>query len=561
MKENLFIFTTIFLMTFPLVFRFTGEPDYAEKASYRFAVKPLAWGGFWAFLLLASAGGKEIAKLDWISLPEFILGGIAFHYVALFFIKAFGFFGASFKNSSADQHRRGHHMATAGEVVQQIKRNKEVSRFSLGGVPIPRRLEDRSLLFVGSPGSGKSQAICAVLDAIKLSTDRAVITDPSAQFLRRYKREDTLILNPLDARSVKWSPFAEFEDDSYKLDAVTIATSLVPPGNGASTEEWRSFVRSLIRDIMIRLWELDRATNGELNHFATIASMDELRELLAGTPSVANLLQEGADKLLGSVRMTGDAFLQPLSLLDPDAGKDSFSVRKWTHNGKGWLFLTYQQNRRAVLTPIIGAVLNVFADAMLTRQIAKDRAAGERVWGVFDEFPLLGKVSSIEKLLSNGSKHGFAGILGLQTIAQFRSTYGQEDAISIMACLRSWLVLRCTDAETSAFMAQHAGKEEILRINTSNGNSDGKKSENKSEQILAQDVLMPSEIQHWPDLQGVLNLAGAYPICPIVLQIVAEVADRCIDFEKTTQNRYQQPQPASSQPSGELARSSIEIEI
>ena len=550
MKYNIFCTTAIFLMLFPLIFRFTVS-DFKERWDYKYIAKPLAWGSMYALIFFEMQGARELASASWMLLPQAIIVAAVGHYFIVFFMKAFEIFGMGFaEKGTADQHRRGQGMHHAADVKKMVKSRKEASRFAWGGVPVPQRLEDRSFLLAGSPGSGKSQAICAALDSIRASGDRAIITDPSAQFLRRYKRDDSLILNPLDSRSQAWSPFAEFDENTYKLDARTIAASLVPTGEG-SAEEWNGFVRSFLRDILVKCWETGNTTNSDLNFYSCLASIDELREFLVGTPSLANLLGEGGDKLLGSVRTTGDKFLDPISLLDPSAGKNSFSVKNWTLNGTGWLFVTYQQNRRAALTPIIGAQLNVFADAMLTRTISRDRASAQRVWGVFDEFPLLGKISSIESLLSNGSKHGFAGLVGIQTISQLRATYGRETAQTILACLGTWLVLRCNDSETAQYMSAHAGKEEVLRTNESTGNSDGKHSANKSLQVAIQDVLLPSELQNLPDLQGFLNLAGDYPICPILLALVSDVADQCVDFQQRAGGYTPaQPIPVAAQPGG-----------
>ena len=43
-------------------------------------------------------------------------------------------------------------------------------------------------------------------------------------------------------------------------------------------------------------------------------------------------------------------------------------------------------------------------------------------------------------------------------------------------------------------------------------------------------MLLASQLQKLPDLQGFLNLAGDYPICPILLALCAPVEDRCEDF-------------------------------
>lgn len=521
MKALVFQSILIFLIAFPLVFRFAGTDDFRARWDYKYVAVPLAWGALWATCALASVYGKALHRTDWEVLPLAIMVGIAFHYLTVFLLKSFNIFGMSFSPARDDQHRRGTTLLTAGQVAQEVKRRKFESRFVWGGVPVPHNLETRSFLLAGSPGTGKSQAIQTALDAMTKTDARGIIADTSAQFLRRYSRPDSLIFNPFDSRSVKWSPFAEM---TGQWDAASIAKSIIPDSEGSSAE-WNSYAQTFIEALLLRLFESGTGTNGELFRLACIADVTELRPIVAGTPAQP-MCAEGNERTFGCVRSIVGTYLKPYQHLDPETGSDGFSVKNFVQSGKGWLFLTYRQDQRAALAPLISAVLDVASRALLTTK----PDLNHRFWFVLDEFPLLGKVGSVVELLTNGRKHGAACLIGLQTVSQLRSAYGRETAQTILACLGTWLVLRCNDAETASYMAQHAGKEEVKRTNQSGGTSDSGTSENWSQHVLSQDVLLPSQIQNWPDLAGVLNLAGDLPICSIVLALVQEMPDRCEDF-------------------------------
>ena len=77
----------------------------------------------------------------------------------------------------------------------------------------PLQDETKHFKFIGTTGTGKSTAIREILAAALARGDRAVIADPDGGYLRRFYRQDRgdVILNPFDARSVKWDLFAEIE--------------------------------------------------------------------------------------------------------------------------------------------------------------------------------------------------------------------------------------------------------------------------------------------------------------------------------------------------------------
>lgn len=402
-------------------------------------------------------------------------------------------------------HLRGAKMATADQVIKQINKQKLETRLEIGSVPIPVELESRSFLFAGSPGSGKSQSMTVIFDRLQSTKirDKAIIADASGGYYSRYAVRRDALINPFDKRSVAWSPLAEIR---HVADAASLTRSMIPDGFGSSAE-WNGYAQSVLQPLLEYCWQ-DHLTNDELFRLACVADLSELRAVLNST-AAAPMVAEGNERMFGSIRAILGSYLKAYQYLDPATGVDGFSIRNFIEeeNG-GWLFITYQQDQRDALKPIIQAALDISSRAVLGMHVQLDR----RVWFGLDEFPLLGNIQTVVDLLTNGRKHGACALVGIQTIAQLVDTYGREKAQTILACLGTWLSLRVADHETAEYMSKAIGDEEIRRVVNSGGSTsglNGQSSENWSEQYTTQKIVLPSELQTLPDLCG-YRYAGVY---------------------------------------------------
>jgi hypothetical protein len=435
--------------------------------------------------------------------------------------------------------RRGSSVADAGAVARSLRR--EQSRFDIGGVPIPTELETRSFLLAGSPGTGKSQALTRALDALESDGARAILADPSGQFCERFydeKRGD-VIINPMDARSVSWSPLSEIESAA---DIPALAKSLVPDAEGEA-KVWSGYAQQFIEAVLEYCYT-GGLSNGDIFNLVTSAPIEQLQQICAGTPAAA-IVQPGNERMFSSVRASAVDAVSALRWLDPAAGKDAFSIRRHVVEEKqGWIFLTYQQQHRAGLSRMIAACLDVASRAVLSLSPDLSR----RVIFSLDEMPLLGKVQSLIELATNGRKHGAVIFAGLQTIAQLRETYGRETAQTLLACLGSWLVLRVSDAETADFMSRFIGEQEIERTVESKSSSSNwqqvasTNSTSTQQQIVTQRAVLASELQQLPDLVGFFNLAGPTPVAKVRLAL-APARKIAAAFAPAAPRERQKPQP------------------
>src|SRR5690606_19675059 len=95
----------------------------------------------------------------------------------------------------------------------------------------------------------------------------------------------------------------------------------------------------------------------------------------------------------------------------------------------GWLFITYRDDQADMLRRLVATMLDLAIVEGLSLSEDQDRG----LWFVMDEVDSLGRVSSLRGGLTKLRKYGGRCVLGLQTIAQLRATYGHDEAQTLLA--------------------------------------------------------------------------------------------------------------------------------
>ncbi|MDA8382299.1 MAG: type IV secretion system DNA-binding domain-containing protein, partial [Betaproteobacteria bacterium] len=271
-----------------------------------------------------------------------------------------------------------------GAVVQRGARfgrpaRRERGAIPIGEVSIPRDIETQHVLLTGSTGTGKSLALQALVDTIRdRAGDRAVVVDPGGALMARFWRCGDTLLNPLDARSVAWSPLAEMRGAG---DAERLAKSLLPDTDGQDAQQWQCYAQGLTSAVLQRLAERrGGSTNADLLQGLTVANSEDLEALVAGLPA-QTLFDPGAARMLGSVRAIIGAYLAPYRFLPPGAGADAFSLRRWVEGGGGWLWIPVRADLSTALRPLIAAWIGELVSTILALPPDRDR----RLWLLLDE--------------------------------------------------------------------------------------------------------------------------------------------------------------------------------
>ncbi|MBS0579544.1 MAG: type IV secretion system DNA-binding domain-containing protein [Proteobacteria bacterium] len=381
----------------------------------------------------------------------------------------------------------------------------------LAGVPIEPLEETKHFKLIGTTGTGKSTAIATLLEGALRRGDRAVIADPDggyrAIFYDRHRGD--VILNPFDAASARWDPFAEVDSP---WDIEQLASGLIPPSEDPSGREWRGYARTFLAAVLRGSWTRGCVDVARLWHLLAVAPAAELRPLVSGSPAQPFLDPENA-RMFGSIRSVAASAAASLEFVAAQRAR-AFSVRQWVRAGQGVLFLPYAAAQIAALRSIIALWLRLAIFEALSRP-GEDR----RLWFIVDELDALGAIDGLKDALARLRKFGGRCVLGFQSLAQVSATYGSAEAQTLLENCATTLILRCSGSEhggTSQFASRLIGEREVIRRQRSRGRDRGspftggaRRSTSISETRVIEAAVLAAEIEQLPDLSGYLKTAGS----------------------------------------------------
>jgi type IV secretory pathway TraG/TraD family ATPase VirD4 len=386
---------------------------------------------------------------------------------------------------------------------ERARRSQSLAPFTLGGVGIDASKTCYHLLISGSPGSGKSTAIKDLLDQIRARGRRAIVYDIGGEYVEPFFREGhDRILNPFDARSEHWTPWADVRSPS---DYAMLATSLFPIGG--RDPFWAEASAQLFAALLEALQRHDSATNRALHHALRQGRMEYLFKLLEDTVA-GRFLDPKAGAMPANVVATVISRLGVWSVLDDPADPSkAFSVRSFIEEEDDrWLFISTREDSSRVMKPL----LSLWCDLAASSILSLPETRTNKLFCVLDEIASLQRLPALPGLLERGRKHGVSVVLGLQAMAQLREAYGADAAAALVAQPQTWLILRSVDPDTAAYLEAALGMAEVLETAASysmgtNRLSDGLSVQERRERRA---LALASEIASLPDFNGYLRLPG-----------------------------------------------------
>ena len=369
-------------------------------------------------------------------------------------------------------------------------------QLSIAGVKLPTDLENLGFFMVGGPGSGKSQAIAQLLLEMQQRSDfRVIVFDRNGEFLEKFYQPTDLLFNPADVRSVSWSHCHE------QARAETIAAALIPEAHGDDAF-FTDAARSLLADLYNRC-----DSNAEIWEVLAGLTVEELCDFVKGGLSHRYFISE---KTGGSVLSTLINFVRFYNELDD--GGESISFINWAQSDDPrslWLPLFEEDSE--LYKPLYSAAFELVLKGLLSNETRQIKTAV-----VIDELGALNRLRSLSRLLSESRKFLGCPVLGTQTEAQLRKTYGEEDTRIVLQGTKTKLILNCGDPDTAELGARVIGRQERidrLESHSSSGSLLGAFS--KSESIRETYAVLPSELQALPKLQGYLAIADGTPAAKV----------------------------------------------
>jgi len=411
------------------------------------------------------------------------------------------------EDRSEGEHLRGLSLIRPHQLSRELHRSElrsERAGVELARVRIPRSIECEHFLITGATGAGKSMAIRSLLRQIQARGELAIVVDPECEYLSEFYRpaRGDLILNPVDERCPYWSPWLELSERYYQADTATLAASLIPePPRGyesGSDHFFRQSSRTLLESL------LQVATPREPQSIPKLLELDrdKLKQAISGTPAYS-LIDPGAHEQGAGIIATVSNATRPFFYLPPADGRPPWSALQWAEHPEGWLFVTMRDDSNSAALPLANLWLDLIVGRLLNS--AGDR---RRVWIVVDELPVLGRQAKLETLVTRGRKRGLAAVLGFQSIAQLRRIYGHEQAAVLASMPSTKLLLRVDEPETATFIARQIGDREALREEIGISTAEHGNRYNLHPARRTEPVVMASEVQRLPKLEGYLCIAG-----------------------------------------------------
>ena len=487
---------------------------------------------------------REIFRSAW-------LGGKAGAGVIALFLAWFWYRGVQLGR----KHRvRGAELVTAAQLRRRIQPLRQrlleglpgaerVRAYRLAGIPFPPRSETQHTIVSGTTGSGKTVLISDLVAQIRSRGERCVIYDKMGSYTRAFfnaKRD--VLLNPLDARAPRWSPFLEARNPR---DFDMMAAALIPQQRDSADPFWVTAARQLFANGAAVLSTKGVTANQVLVDHLLKADLTALAQAMEGTVA-QSIVDPDNPRTALSVRAMLTANVSALEFL-PDSGTP-FSIRRWVagEDRGGFLFLTSRGDQHASLRGLISTWLEIAVNAMLSLDQADDR----RIWVILDELPTLHQVPSLQPGLAESRQFGGCFVLGVQVASALRDLYGRNGAETISGLCGTRVVLAAPDRDTAQWSADSLGRSEVEEVaeNVSYGANTIRDGVSLTPRRELRALALPSDIMRLPNLHGFLKFPGPFPVASIRLRPVGRpvLAPRFVPREEPATDAGTAPAPAPS---------------
>jgi type IV conjugative transfer system coupling protein TraD len=380
--------------------------------------------------------------------------------------------------------------------------------YSVAGFQFPWRHETTHFFAMGTTGAGKSTVLKDLLTQARTRGDRAVVFDLTGTFIEAFydPTRDT-ILNPLDVRCPQWSIFNEC---SNRVELHTAARALIPSDGGRGDPFWIEAARLMFVEACQKLIEANKRSNEALYTEIMTSVLPNLHRRLQGTLA-GPLTEPEAKRMAESVRAVLNANAHAIQLL-PANGAD-FSIRRWVREDDGTgriLFIAAQTTHLETLRSLLTLWYDTAIHALMGMPASPDRL---RLWFIFDELGALHRLPSLEDGMRTSRNFGGAFALGIHTIQQLWSVYGQHEGDTIASLGRTQLYLTQPDYRSADWCSAMIGKSEYRESerSTTVGVERLRDGVGWTQKTEYRPIALPEQIMRLPSLQGYIKFPQGYP--------------------------------------------------
>lgn len=438
----------------------------------------------WRLIVIFAAAG----------LPSYLLGYPLF----------LGYFKRRAKEQIKGKYVRGAQLITPQELKEQMNQNKDRPDLPLGPVKLPRDSEVKHLLFIGAPGTGKTNQASQMIERLVERGEKMVVYDFKGDYLAKfYDPSRDIIFNPLDSRCQGWNLFNEL---TRFMDIDAVAHSLVAQSY-MQDPFWNDAARDVFSGILHYLYQNNSRTNRDI-WMAVTAPISHIARWLKETKGGERgyvYIQDASSKQAMSVVAVMMQYVKSFEYMSKADG--TFSITEWLSDSRpGTIFITNYADVKDTLKPI----LSLFVDLLGRKLLSMKDDHQRRVFFILDEFGTLQRLSSIKDLLTLSRSKGGAVFIGIQDKGQIDKIYSPEFSQSILNACGNSLIFRVSDPTTAKYLSDRIGRTELLETDQtlSMGVADNRDGVSLMQRTREKDLVLPSEIINLRDLEAYLKIAN-----------------------------------------------------
>lgn len=443
-------------------------------------------------------------------------------------------------------------------ILKAISQSHDACRLTVGieRIPIPYSQEVKNTLFVGMPGSGKSQSLYSFLlgnvskQGKKLSGGIVDFNETLICYERKgddfvgnlYRRGSDYLFDPRDENCIRWNIFHDMLNEDGEIDEgmVNFFVVSIVPVSDSKNSHFEEQAQSVIKAVLLAVAGSNNPSNKALiDYLRAYPTPKALRSVLLDNPSVrlygADNAVYGAltvdsqgnlDNQATSVYATCNKVFKNLSNRAFYYTEGDFSVREFIVSLKDKnrdirLFIVNTAEMAGAHNLYFGLFFTLLYKHILSLPNSKTR----RITWVLDELmslatnnKALGKhlISELINTLAESRSKGLNALIAFQGLSQANEIVGNNLLKSLFQMCGTKIALQYSEGYGQRILSEFIGQQEISRNKKgiSSGNDISADRLNSNEEEKIKKIVLESEFANLEPLEAFIKI-GNFPVSKI----------------------------------------------
>lgn len=342
-------------------------------------------------------------------------------------------------------------------------------------VPISLSQEAQGFFVIGAPGGGKTVAIKHLMMQAVKRGDKCVIFDPKGDFLEMLlsQKIPLFYFAPWHSNTNAIDFCADLKTE---FDALEFANRIIPKPTQGSPN-WALGAQTMLIGLIVSLQNSGYWNLTDLANLINLPTQN-MREILqnAYLQGAAIIATDGVStECYMSMLRTSCAPINFLATAFKNVKKESTaSLVRWA--------ISDNPDRKILIiggSKEYGTLMEICAKFVVTTIANKvgglPDSKSRKLWFFLDEFPQIGRLDDIKRLVEFGRSKGLRVVIGTQDIAQIEGLYNRESATALQAMLATKIICGVSGGVTADSISKSLGVQTVERPNVSiNYNAQGK---------------------------------------------------------------------------------------